>query len=216
MLFARIIDWHLLIIVEYLSCVPHRGVLQSRFFSGRSSYSMPQTTLTILALMLFAFFAISQQKRVVQTEQAMIRSAMAVMANGVATQTLDNAAAAPFDEATRNESVTSPSALTAKRDFGNMETLEDIDDWSTADVHSDSTLDAEVRTIRNAGTSGTITFVRKAEVNYVDKQAGGTWVVSASPTKYKQITVTVYVEGIAVADTVRLSRVVSCGVRCRW
>jgi hypothetical protein len=109
---------------------------------------MPQTTLTILALMLFAFFAVSQQKRVVRTEQAMIRSTVSVMANGVATQTLDNAAAAPFDEATRSGRVTSRADLTAKLDFGDAETLEDMDDWSTADVHADSALAPAVRTIR--------------------------------------------------------------------
>lgn len=178
---------------------------------------MPQTSLTILALMLFAFFAVSQQKRVVRTEQAMVRNAVAVMANGVATQTLDNAAAAPFDEATRSGTVTSRNGLTAKRDFGDAETLEDVDDWSTVDVHPDSALATEVRTLRNGGTRHTLTFTRKAAVDYVKEQPGGGWTVdNTQPTKYKQITVTVVADGIAVADTIRLSRVVSCGIRCQW
>ena len=182
---------------------------------------MPQTLISVLALVVFTLFAVSQQRRLVLADRSMVRNMVAVMANGVATQTLDEAAAQPFDENTRGGMLTSPNDLTSKAEFSTDSSVDgepdDVDDWSTFDLSPDSTLASEVRVVRSGDEVHTLTFTRKARVDYVVEDGSGGWIVNnATPTKYKQILVTVYADGIAWADTVRISQVVSCGINCRW
>lgn len=182
---------------------------------------MQQTMLTILALFIFSLFAVSQHRRLANAERSMIRNTIAVMTNGVAVQTLDEAATFDFDNATTAGTVFSASDLTAKADFGAAgETLNDLDDWSKVDLHPDSTLSDVSRLVREGGNYHTLNFVRTAEVDYVEEVTVGgkkTWQENnLVPTKYKRITVTVYAQGIAFADTVRISQVIACGKYCQW
>lgn len=178
---------------------------------------MPQTILSVLALVIFTLFAVSQQRRLMYSQQSMVRNSVAVIANGIAVQTADEAAAQAFDEKTAaGASVNSADSLTVKASFGrgaDATPLNDLDDWSSVDTAGD-TLASRYRMV---GTDS-LRFVRKAEVKYVYENPLNSGNFQDSPgqarTKHKRITVTVYSDQVAFADTVTFSRVVSCGIPC--
>ena len=177
---------------------------------------MPQTILAVVAITIFSLFAISQQRRLIYAEQAMIRQTVGFIANGVATATLDEIAARPFDDATESGPITSASQLTLKSNFGVNGTVNpDIDDYSTYDVHPDSTLPVATRTVNTTSEEHTLTFQRKVEVFYA-QESGGKWDTTSTRTKYKLIEVTVYSDQVDFADTVKVRQVVACRSNCQF
>ena len=177
---------------------------------------MSQTMFAIVALMIFSLFAVSQQQRLFTAERVMIRNTVGRMANAIAVETLEEAAAKHFDQNTADVTLTNASQLTLKSNFGRNQDInnDDLDDWSSADVHPDSTLEDRSRFVRGAE----VVFTRKAEVRYVERDGFGGWRDSPSQnrTKFKEMSVEVYAEGISLADTVRISQVVACGTACNW
>ena len=147
----------------------------------------------------------------------MVRNTVAVIANGIAVQTADEAAAQAFDEKTAaGATVTSADSLTVKADFGrgaDATPLNDLDDWSSIDTVGD-TLAARYRVV----ATDSLRFIRKAEVRYVYENPVNSGNFEDSPsqarTKHKRITVQVYSDQVSFADTVSFSRVVSCGIPC--
>lgn len=177
---------------------------------------MPQTILSIAAVILFSLFAVSQQQRLVYTEQAMIRNTIGTITNGVAQATIDEIAASPFDVATKTDPVDDADDLTPKANFGLDGKPDDVDDWSKIDLNPPQAIASATRDLVVEDTTYTLTFTRIVEVNYVSKNVSGEWEESANPTAYKRIELTVYSDQIDVADTVRIKHVVACGSRCRF
>ena len=165
---------------------------------------MPQTMLSILALMLATMFAVQQQRHTAYTQLSMIRGEISTQSTGVAVDRLEEIGSMAFDEATvGGNSVASAALLTSGAPFSADSPGNDIDDFNGVAVD----------TFRIAGMD-TLRFrvqsrVRYANPNDVGQEVGG-------PTKVKKATVRVYSLDIVAPDTITLSQSYSCGRRCNW
>lgn len=169
---------------------------------------MPQSTKALMALFLFSFLILTQQRVAVQAETAAVHNTVDLIANGVATERLAQVSALGFDQATvDNISVSSASALTAPSAFGPKldKAGDDIDDF-----------DGTVVSVNRGMGADTLHFRSETSVYYVEDDDPHAGLQSASPTKHKKIDVKVYCLDVADADTVRLSMVKACKSSCPW
>ena len=166
---------------------------------------MPQTTLAFMAIYVFSLLILTQQRTSVRAQVGAIKNTIGILANGVATERLERVASLDFDQATRdNNAVFGSAALTATSDFGPVQDKagDDIDDFHDTAV-----------TFERGFAGDTLRFQAETSVYYVQD---ANLIASASPTKYKMIDVRVYSLDVALADTIRLSRVKACKSSCQW
>ena len=168
---------------------------------------MPQSSKAMMALFLFSFLILTQQRTAVQAETSAVRGSVALLANGVATERLDQVTALGFDQATvDNISISSASALTSRHDFGpNIDKAgDDLDDFDGTTV-----------SVARGMGSDTLHFRAETSVYYVQDADPHAGVKSSTPTKHKKVSVRVYCLDV-VADTVQLSMVKACKSSCTW
>ena len=173
---------------------------------------MPQSMQVLLAFFLFSILMITQHRASLQAEVRVVNQAVAVLAEGVAVERLEEIAGKGFDQATvDNNAITSPGSLTAPSKFGPLQDRagDDIDDFDDTQV-----------VISRGTQSGALDFAVEADVYYINDP--DTDDKTTSPRKYKMVRVAVYPTNygasshIAPPDTVRLSQVVSCKSACNW
>ena len=139
---------------------------------------MPQTLLSLLALVLTSLFAFNTQQRSAASSRELQRSEIEVVMAGVAEGTFDQLADMPFDA---NAAATQASDLTAPGSFGGRT-------WALA-TDLDDVDDATMQVARTVGSS-TLTVSVTAQVDYVVKQ--GTVYVNSPSTRqlFKRVTLT--------------------------
>lgn len=139
---------------------------------------MPQTLLSLLALVLASLFAYNTQQRSAASARELQRSEIEVIAAGVAESIFNQLADAPFDgnaEATRAADLTAPGSF-GGRTWANAADLDDYDGTTT--------------TVSRAVGASTIDVTVAIEVDYVVKQ--GTAYVATPSTRqfFKRVTLT--------------------------
>lgn len=165
---------------------------------------MPQTMLALLGLMLVAQFTLAQYRDILHGQLVMIETEARTIAASIAMEHLGRVAAMPYDDATKGGSaLETPSALTAPPYFRADAPSDDVDDF-----------DGSARVVPRPAGSDTLWFDIRTDVSYADELNAN--LVASNPTKLKRIVATVSTRNVALADTVRLERLVSCGSACSW
>jgi hypothetical protein len=145
---------------------------------------MPQTIGAFMAILTVMTFTLNYQRSEMLTQQRLIGGELEVMANAVASETMNYVATKSFDAAVAADVVTrldpNTSSLTPSSGFGGAiyADASDIDDFDGITDH-----DVFFEMEDGAGFN----FVVKVAVNYVD-DAGAH---SMSPTLTKEVNVTV-------------------------
>lgn len=165
---------------------------------------MPQTMLALLGLMLVAQFTLAQFRDVLHSQLMMIETEARTIGASIAVEHLGRVAAMPFDDATKGgNTLETPSALTAPASFRADAPSDDVDDF-----------DGSSRVAPRPAGSDTLWFDVRTDVSYADELNPN--MIASSPTKLKRIVATVSTRNVALADTIRLERLVSCGSACSW
>jgi len=154
---------------------------------------MNQTLLAIGGLAVTLLLALSTQEGNVRFEQGKVQNEIETLAGQTAANVLAHIAEQPFDGNEATGAIDDVLDLTLPAEFGNGQTYataDDVDDFN------------HMRTYAYASTNG-LTFEVDAEVRYIDETAQP----SATPTYYKEVTVTVDHERLAAPIT--MSRILS-------
>lgn len=165
---------------------------------------MPQTMLALLGLMLVAQFSLSQRRDVMNDRLATLETEVRTITAAVATEHLGRVASMPFDDATKGgNDLTSASELTPSWSFRSDAPSDDVDDF-----------DGSLLVVGRPAGSDSLWFDIQTTVSYADEMRPDTPITGQ--TKLKLVTAVVSVRRVAFADTVKLSRLVSCGSACQW
>lgn len=170
---------------------------------------MPQSMLIIMAMIVFSFLMLTQQRTSSQAQFTAVKNTVGILANGVATERLELVSARGFDQGTvDHNALFHANDLSSVQQFGPSQDKagDDVDDFDGTSV-----------TIARGFGADTLRFQAETTVYYVQGSNPHAGVKSSVPTKHKKIDVTVYSLGMGVVkDTVRLSRVMSCKSSCQW
>lgn len=167
---------------------------------------MPQTLLALAAMMMATLFALNQQRGIMQTRMTMMRNEVATAATGVAVDRLEEIRVMAFDEATRENAITSPLSLTHPTGFTSDDPADDIDDF-------DGTVVDRFR----VWMADTLWYRVETNVVYALESNPDTPVSNVNTrTKFKKATVRVYSTTVANTDTITISQSFACGSRCDW
>ena len=147
---------------------------------------MTETMLSLVALMVVVFFAFSQQRGIVQTQQEIASVELEVLANAIGSEMMQLIATQDFDDATIgvNLQTMALADLTIASQFGDSlscpAACDDVDDFNN--MKPDTSF-FEVGRDEADNPIG-FNFRIVAEVKYVD----GAGVESLSPTWTKEVT----------------------------
>jgi hypothetical protein len=184
---------------------------------------MPQTLLAILSMMIVSMFSLNQHRNLLSTRESMMRMEISLQATGVAVDWLEEIGTLSFDEATRDDEITSVNDLTAMVSInldgdGKSHIVSSGGDYYgfDGDTPSDDIDDFDETAVpkSRATIQGNLNFSLYTNVVYVDDT--NVEIEQATPTKTKKATVTVISLDVAQPDTIRLSQVYTCGSRCNW
>lgn len=166
---------------------------------------MPQTMLALLAMMVVMLLTVNQNERIVHLRQYVIRNEIAMQANAVAVDRLEEIGAMAFDEATIDDkTIHSKNELTAYPFDVKEGDPNDIDDFQGAIVPKARVVNGRQLWFRVAST------VSYAKENDPDVEVTG-------PTRLKKVTVTVQSDSLNIpTPTITLSQTFACGSRCDW
>ncbi len=148
---------------------------------------MNETMLSILALAIVMLFALSQSRGKVQSQRELAAAELEVMGNAVASETMQYLAKQPFDEHTKDGTITlqnqNLALLTPTSAFSSgwsIDACQDVDDFN--DMVPDTVrfqMDLD-----EAGNPTGFPFLVTAQVRYVDEAGNQT----TAPTWTKEIT----------------------------
>lgn len=164
---------------------------------------MPQTLIAVIAMAMASLVSFQQHRSVLEQRMNSIRGSLAVRSTAVATDKLEEIGAKAFDQATVAGAIASSALLNPIAEVSVASVLDDVSDYH-------GLVQDEKREANGIESS----FKVKTLVAYVSEADGQTAV--GYSTKLKKVTVTVVPDGLAKPDTIRISEVVSCGVRCAW
>jgi MSHA pilin protein MshD len=160
-----------------------------------------QTILTAGAMMLLSILVLRVGSSTLVTQDSMYNSKFGILAISLASSFLEQATQKAFDEATKEDFVTSINSLTLKSDFGagkeageHKDSLHTYDDFD--DFHEYTNVDS---------TMPSALFKINCTVNYVNPSISG--FISTDRTWHKMMTVTV--TSPSMKDTVTLNKVFS-------
>lgn len=159
---------------------------------------MPQTILTILALMITIGFSLSTQRQVIDTERKMVANEMEVMAAGIALESMEKIRTRAFDNAV----VEDPHTVHSKGNFsyktptdhfstgntckvfhgGAGDGCEDLDDYHKM---TPATVSFKIGEDKH-GNDIAVPFTVKVEVQYVDESLARS---TSGPTYQKEVQV---------------------------
>ena len=138
---------------------------------------MTETMLSILALMIVMLFALTQSRGRVQSQRELAAVELEVMANAVASETMQYMAKQPFDEHTKDGTITlqnqNLALLTPTSAFPSgwsMDACQDLDDFN--DMVPDTVLFQ--MDLDEAGNPTGFPFLVTAQVSYVDEAGNHT------------------------------------------
>lgn len=177
-------------------------------FSHVSENSMPQTLLAIMAMVLTSFAGFNQHRSILSSRLDMVNQEVELQSTAVAVNLLEEIGSLAYDEATKNGEITSSNLLTAiSLDSNEQQALEsaqpdDIDDFNNRE-----------RQIVRMRKNKELRFRGRSKVRYMDSNAS---YESASQTKFKRVTIVVKSLDFPAADSISISKIVSCGSRCNW
>ena len=148
---------------------------------------MNETMLSILALAIVMLFALSQSRGKVQSQRELAAAALEVMGNAVASETMQYLAKQPFDEHTKDGTITlqnqNLALLTPASAFPSgwsIDACQDVDDFNN--MAADTVLFQ--MDLDEAGNPTGFPFLVTAQVSYVDEAGNQT----TAPTWTKEIT----------------------------
>ncbi len=164
---------------------------------------MPQTLIAVIAMAMASLVSFQQHRSVLEQRMNSIRGSLAVRSTAVATDKLEEIGAKAFDQATVTGAIASSALLNPITEVSIASVLDDVNDYH-------GLIQDEKREVNGVESS----FEVRTLVAYVSEMDGQTTV--GYPTRLKKVTVKVVPDGLARPDTIRISEVLSCGVRCAW
>ncbi|MFB3132837.1 MAG: hypothetical protein ACE10K_09995 [Rhodothermales bacterium] len=148
---------------------------------------MTETMFSILALSIVMLFSLSQSRGKVQSQRELAAIELEVMANAVASETMQYLAKQPFDEHTKDGTITlqnqNLALLTPASAFPSgwsIDACQDVDDFNN--MAPDTVLFQ--MDLDEAGNPTGLPFLVTAQVSYIDEAGNQT----TAPTWTKEIT----------------------------
>ncbi|NND71648.1 MAG: hypothetical protein HKN43_08715 [Rhodothermales bacterium] len=167
--------------------------------------------IAILSMTVASLFTFNQHKNALVLRMDMISRDMELRSTNVAASLMEEIGAMAYDDATKSGSISNSSELTfvqpsEEQNEGGATTeaggTDDLDDYDGTTLN---------RTRMRNGK--TMTFSATTDVEYTTETGHST---DGAPSKFKRVTVSVSSTDVAIADTIRISRIFACGARCVW